>query len=318
MQQYLSTLYGLPVRDFPAPGEPLGVPDPSAVAWRISVSPFDPKETETYAQAFQRFRETVPLAELRALVIGQWAEPYDNNSSDAVRLLVECAPEIASLRGLFVGDLEIEDAEISWIEQSDVTPLLEAFPDLEEFGVRGGNGLELKPVRHEALRTLTVETGGLPGTVAAAISASELPALEGLEIWLGVDEYGGTTTVADLQGILEGSRLPELQHLGLQNSELQDQIAVALADPSATVVPQLRRLDLSMGTLSDEGGEALLNGQPLGHLKLLNLSHHYLSEGMAQRIKQTLSAQGVSVNVSDRQKSNVWRGEEYRYAAVTE
>ncbi|GAA4600549.1 hypothetical protein GCM10023195_00170 [Actinoallomurus liliacearum] len=37
---------------------------------------------------------------------------------------------------------------------------------------------------------------------------------------------------------------------------------------SAPVVARLEVLDLSMGTLSDDGATALLSGQPLTHLKM--------------------------------------------------
>lgn len=39
----------------------------------------------------------------------------------------------------------------------------------------------------------------------------------------------------------------------------------------------LTELDLSMGTLGDEGAAALLAGRPLPHLSRLDLHHHYLS-----------------------------------------
>ena len=40
---------------------------------------------------------------------------------------------------------------------------------------------------------------------------------------------------------------------------------------------RLKTLDLSMGVLSDVGAEALLAGQPLTHLRRLDLHHHFLS-----------------------------------------
>lgn len=59
-------------------------------------------------------------------------------------------------------------------------------------------------------------------------------------------------------------------------------MAAALA--SATVVPQLTSLSLAMGTLSDEGVEALLQGQPLTHLRELDLSFHFIGDEMMLRI----------------------------------
>lgn len=47
-----------------------------------------------------------------------------------------------------------------------------------------------------------------------------------------------------------------------------------------------------MGTLSDEGAEALLHGQPLTHLEELDLSHHFLSHDMMLRIWTSLEPRG--------------------------
>jgi hypothetical protein len=103
-----------------------------------------------------------------------------------------------------------------------------------------------------------------------------------LDLWLGTAQYGGDSSVADLAGILDGSRLPALTHLGLRNADISDDVAVALA--SAPVVARLKVLDLSMGTLSDRGAAALLAGQPLTHLRALNVGHHYMSEEMVARL----------------------------------
>lgn len=41
----------------------------------------------------------------------------------------------------------MEENEISWIKQCRITPLLETFAELEEFGVRGGQDLEFPATR---------------------------------------------------------------------------------------------------------------------------------------------------------------------------
>ena len=102
--------------------------------------------------------------------------------------------------------------------------------------------------------------------------------------------------MADLAPILAGSRFPRLRHLALRNSDIQDEIAAALARP---VVAGLATLDLSMGTLGDEGAEALLGGQPLTHLRKLDLHHNFLSEAMRERILATLGPAGVKVDLSE-------------------
>ncbi|CAM5584937.1 STM4015 family protein [Streptomyces hirsutus] len=67
---------------------------------------------------------------------------------------------------------------------------------------------------------------------------------------------------------------------------------------SAPVVARLDVLDLSMGILSDEGAVALLGGQPLTHLKKLDLHHNYLSDPVRQRLTETLVAAGVEIDLA--------------------
>ncbi|MER7475733.1 hypothetical protein [Micromonospora sp. NPDC000018] len=78
---------------------------------------------------------------------------------------------------------------------------------------------------------------------------------------------------------------------------LQDEIAAAVAE--APVVAQLRSLALSMGTLSDTGAAALLNGRSLTHLRWLDLQHHYLSAAMMRRLRDALEPSGVEIDLSD-------------------
>ncbi|MFE6188968.1 STM4015 family protein [Streptomyces sp. NPDC056465] len=313
----LHELLGLPAVDFQREADGPARPAAHAAAWRVSVDPYDPGEGETDWEAeFGAFLDAVDPAGVEALIIGQWGESYEETSAYPIGLVVAAADRLTSLKAVFVGDLVMEEAEISWIEQSDVTALLTAFPDLTCLGVRGGTDLVFLPVKHEALRELTIESGGLPAQALRGILDSELPALERLDLWLGVSAYGGDAVVPDLAPLLAGTRFPRLRHLGLRNSELQNEIAVAIG--SAPVVAQLRTLDLSNGTLGDEGAAALLAGQPLTHLASLDLHHHFLSEPMEHRISQALEPHGVSVDLSGRCEPWDNRGAEGRYTAVAE
>ncbi|MEU6536496.1 STM4015 family protein [Streptomyces sp. NPDC047000] len=317
--RHLKELHGLPAFDFPPPGVEKDLPEAGAVAWRLATDPYgsgDGGMEGTYPELWDRFTASVDLTAVRALVIGLWDEPYEADSGVVVQRLVDARDRLTSLRAVFVGDIEMEEAEISWIEQSDVTPVLDAFPRLEEFGIRGGTGLRFPAVRHQHLRSLRIEAGGLPGEVVRGIAASELPALESLEIWLGVENYGGDATVADLAPILSGGRFPALRHLGLRNSEIQDEIAAAVA--SAPVVAQLGTLDLSLGVLSDEGLMALLDGQPLTHLTRLDLRHNFVTEPVAERFRSALAPSGVEVDLSEQGDSWEDDGVVHRFTAVAE
>ncbi|MEU2228636.1 STM4015 family protein [Streptomyces sp. NPDC012751] len=306
----------LPVYTFPGPERKQDLPEPAAFAWRVTTSVYDPEEE--WEAAFARFLDLVDTTRVRALIVGAWREAYDTDCSAVIEALLAARDRLPALRALFIGDMHSEECEISWINQTDVTPLLTAFPDLAEFGVRGGTGLEFPALRHTGLRKLTVETGGLPAAVVRGIGASDLPALVHLDLWLGTSDYGGDSEVADLEPILSGARLPALRHLGLRNSEMQDAVAAAVA--SAPVVARLETLDLSMGILTDEGAAALLGGRPLTHLEKLDLHHHYLTEPLLERVRQTLEPAGVELRL-DRDDAYDDRDDDgtvWRYVSVGE
>ena len=63
-------------------------------------------------------------------------------------LLVDAKDRLNRLKGLFIGDITYEECEISWIIQSDVSPVLTAYPELELFRVRGGQDLSLGQLDH--------------------------------------------------------------------------------------------------------------------------------------------------------------------------
>ncbi|MBG0829856.1 STM4015 family protein [Planomonospora sp. ID67723] len=289
MEHYRTRYAGLPLAETSHSQQPSA----AEAAWTVGAWEFQDVGGD-FAANLARFVEHVDSTQVRALIVSGWEQPYRESADHVVAALVENAAAFPALRAIFLGDMPSERCEISWIKQADVTPLLEAFPLLERLEIRGGSGLRLRPVRHEALKVLRFESGGLPAGVVRAVGESEFPALEHLELWLGVSQYGGDATVADLAGILSGERLPALRRLGLQDSEIQDEIAAAVA--SAPIVARLEGLALSMGVLTDAGAEALLSGQPLTHLKVLDLHHHYLGEEMQERILDALPRR---VNLAD-------------------
>ncbi|MFJ3335115.1 STM4015 family protein [Streptomyces sp. NPDC086766] len=314
---HLRELYGLPVFDFPGPKDEGtgGLPAADAVAWRISSDTYDAEES--WPEAFARFAAAVDLTRVYALIVGPWEEAYETGPKPVIDALLGARARLTSLRALFLGDMESEECEISWIQQGDVGPLLSGFPELEDFGVRGGSGLVFPALTHRRLLSLTVQTGGLPAAAVRGIAACDLPALTRLDLWLGTSEYGGDCELSDVAPILEGSLLPKLRYLGLRNSDIQDEIAAALA--SAPVVARLVTLDLSMGVLTDEGATALLGGRPLTHLKRLDLHHNYLSDAVRERFRESLGEAGVTLDLErgyaeeDEDDGRVWR-----YVAVGE
>jgi hypothetical protein len=299
------------------PGEPIPT-DVEDWAWRIGCPDWDGPGFDLW---WQLFRRDVDASRIRRLILGNWVtdEDMDRRAEEIFGHLLRDKDAFTSLEALFVGDIMAEEHEISWIRQSDVTPLLEAFPDLKILGIRGSDGLLLQPTAHASLRELTFQAGGLPPEVVRALGECDLPALTELELYLGTDTYFGGSTAGDLTGLLSGARLPSLRYLGLRDADNADEVAAAVAH--APIVAQLEVLDLSLGTLGDEGAAALLAGQPLNHLKKLDLHHHYISEPMQERLRQAWPE--VDVDLSGHQTPHSWTDREGnvhtdRYIAISE
>ena len=242
----------------------------------------------TMTQLIERLALRPEAASLSRVRVGPWEECYEKDSASTVEALCGHARSFPRLSSLYLGDIEAEQCEISWINQCDISPLLQAFPLLEVLEVRGGNGLRISQARHAKLKTLRFETGGLPGAVVQDVSRGEFPNLEHLEFWLGTSEYGGTVELDDLHPLLNGERFPKLRFLGLMNWELANSLPGALK--GCRILGQLRTLDLSMGTMTDQGGEELLKVPQLQSLQVLNLDDNYLSEQMVERLRSTLGA----------------------------
>ncbi|MFI0350600.1 STM4015 family protein [Actinomadura sp. 9N407] len=290
IHEHLTDFDGLPVREFL--GAAADLPAAGEVAWRLTI---DEDEEGHFGVLFEEFLGAVDTERVTHLVIGCWTVTLDAGDPYPPDLLIKAADRFPALRALFFGDIVMEQQEISWIEHGDITPLLLQFPGLERLDVRGGAGLELRPFRSEALKVLRFESGGLPPQIVRTVAGCELPALERLDLWLGSRSYDGDTAVPDLAEILGGERLPALRHLGLENSEISEEIAVALA--GAPVVARLESLSLAKGVFGDAGAEALLSGQPLTHLQRLDLHHHYLGEPMVERLRAALP--GVEIDLRE-------------------
>ncbi len=306
INEHATDFAGLPVADW----EPeASLADPEGTAYRITLSYDEEEKGAQWTDKLARFLEDPAVGRVKALVVGTWGEVATGDSSArVVEALVAARDQLPHLRAIFLGDITVEESEISWIQQSDVSPVFGAFPDLEHFRVRGGNGLALGAPRHDHLKSLIVESGGLDRSIVQQVCAAQLPALEHLELWLGDENYGATTRVEDLAPILSGTLFPNLRYLGLRDSEITDEIAAALAQ--SPILERIRVLDLSLGTLGDEGAAALLANPALRRLEKLDLHHHYCSdEVMAQ-----LQALGIDVDLSDEQDED--DGE--RYVAVSE
>ncbi|MEF3311218.1 STM4015 family protein [Paenibacillus sp. GYB004] len=268
------------------------------------------EENVKMTELLEQLANSPEAAGLTSLVIGDWGGSYENDSSDIVETLVRLNGRFPKLRKLFIGDMGYEECEVSWIMQSNIGPVLAAYPELTSLTIKGSSGLALDPARHEKLEELVIICGGLGSDVITSISNGSFPQLNKLELYLGVDNYGFDGSLDTILPLIEPGKFPKLTYLGLKDSEIQDEIAIAVAD--APILDQLHTLDLSMGTLSDKGAEALLQSEKVKKLQHLDLSYHFMSDKMMLMWKQS----GLNVNTSDQQEAD--DDEDYRFPALTE
>jgi hypothetical protein len=304
----LETFNGKKIRDF---NPETGIEEPEKYVYRLRIDYDAFEEGKRVTDLLTAFYHHPNASRVQELVIGAFSFVGEGGADEIVDSLAAARHQLPGLKALFFGDITYEENEISWIEQGDMGPVLAAYPGLEYFRVRGGNGLSLGKLDHPNLKTLIVETGGLPTNVIEEVGAARLPALEHLELWLGSDHYGFEAGVEDLQPILDGTPFPRLRYLGLRNSVISDDIARALH--GAPVLAQLEVLDLSMGTLGDEGAEALLANPAIRRLRMLDVHHHYVSPGLVEK----LQGLGIGVDASEPLESDD-DDEGFRYVAVSE
>jgi predicted DNA-binding WGR domain protein len=258
----------------------------------------------------QHFLATSAALDATALVIGAWFGDDSSLTPDEIlKVLMEQKDRLPKLAAVFIGDITSEENEMSWITQTDMAPLLQAFPTLQLLRTRGGTELKLTPLKHTGLRALALETGGMDAAVLRNICACEFPALEHLELWLGTEDYGATVSVEDLQPLFSGKLFPKLKYLGLRNSEIADAIAAVVVN--SPLMQRLEVLDLSLGTLSDEGGTSLLNLKGSA-LKKLNLHYHYMSSDVVKKVR------ALPLVVDASTPSDMDMEEEDRFVAVGE
>lgn len=271
-------------------------------------STVQPKQTVFFRDKLKSLLENPKATNLRALIIGDWRTAYEEGeSNEIVAAIAASGDKLKGLEALFIGDIIGEECELSWIVETDMSPLWAALPNLREFRVRGGTGLSLGDLRHERLSRLVIESGGLPANVVKEIGQAQLPNLEHLELWLGERNYGWDGNVEDFAPIFSGEPFPALRHLGLRNFENTDALAKLLAD--APILDRIESLDLSLGTLGDEGAAALSASPKVARLIRLDIHHHYVSD----KELEPLRALGIELNVDDQNEPDEYDGESYRY-----
>lgn len=180
-------------------------------------------EFENGVKLLDKILKDKHLTEYKQITIGCW----DYEGSDCSALLqgiLENKDKFAHLEGLFWGDMDAEEQEISWIEQADLSPLLDIMPKLKDLKIKGTNNLRLGQTSRPELRSLEIISGGLPTEVVKDILASDFPNLEKLILYVGVEDYGFDGDYEIFRPLFSKERFPKLTYLGIVNAEEQDKI----------------------------------------------------------------------------------------------
>jgi uncharacterized protein (TIGR02996 family) len=213
-------------------------------------------------------------------------------------------------------NLSIADTEGYWDISStsvgDVTKVLPVVPRLRSLFVRGGQ-IDLSQLHHDLLESVTLETGGLPQGTVRAVGKCQLPNATQLVVYFGSSDYGAGGSIADLQPLFTGKGVPKLEHLGLCNAEFQDDIARELA--KSPLLAQLKHVDLSLGTMTDAGAEAILAAAAkFKHLEVLDLSDNFISTEVCARLTAALP----QADVRSQQQPSEYNGRLHYYVSVGE
>ncbi len=112
---------------------------------------------------------------LTELVIGDWGGAWEDDCQAVLDGIVEHAEQFSHIQRLFVGDMDYEQCEVSWIMQGDYSKLWAALPDLKSLTIKGSTELRLGEVCHEGLEELTIICGGLGSDVIRSVQNAKLP-----------------------------------------------------------------------------------------------------------------------------------------------
>lgn len=251
--------------------------------------------------------------EVTDLVIGSWGWASEDSCQDILDDIVDNKEKFVHVERLFVGDMDYEECEVSWIIQGNYSRLWEAMPQLKELTIKGSMDLVLGEVCHEGLEALTIICGGLPVSVIQEIQKAKLPNLKKLVLYIGIENYGFDGDADTIRTLLEKSDFPKLTYLGIEDSEIQDELAAVVLE--SKYMSQIETLDLANGTLSDKGGALLLEKLPLyPNVKTLDVHYHYLSEDMVEDL-ETLP---VEIDASEANEPEEYHGEIWMNAMLTE
>lgn len=265
----------------------VGIVDPVSKAYIIELETSNRKD-KWRLEELEALLNHSHAKEIEALICrlgyDYWNE--ENYFGVGLEALCDASTNLPNFKALYIGDCEQHEYRKSKLHVFDIRPILEAFPKLQVLQVRGRFDeftLECHNLQHDHLKTLIIETADLNNQNLAQICNLQLPTLEYFELWLGRQLYD-TTSFDSLTPVLSAQSFPNLSYLGLRSCEFTDLLAETITQSS--IIKQLTVLNLSMGSLTDDGAKILLNCPEINQLHTLDVSMNQLSGAMIQKLHE--------------------------------
>lgn len=274
----------------------------------------------TLIDLFKEYFKNNEICKYEHLIIGAWEECFEESPKEAIDFMIENKNLFPNLKNLFVGNMDYERCEVSWITLCDLGQVLNTF-ELEEFKVKGSVDLRLKDVKSDSLKSLSFINGGLGSDVLEDVKNAKLKNLTKLDMYLGVEDYGFDGSIEDIKPFMDKNLFPNLKYLGLKNSEIQDEICEAVLE--SNILEQLEVLDMSLGILTDKSGELILkNIDKLKHLKKFDIHFNYIKKSLLEELRVEFENTNVEF-LCDTSKAQEYIDEanddyDYRFPYMTE
>ncbi|MFZ5439347.1 MAG: WGR domain-containing protein [Myxococcota bacterium] len=302
--------------------ELLGDLDGGTIEWAngviasLDLQPDDPEQEALYLETLERILKHPAGHFVRKLTLGL---PPNEDTEWHMEGVVEAVCNAGPLPFLETLDLSPDADHMdqpSWRRVGDIGGIWKAAPHLKELllqgssGSDGGEPIDFGDIEAPHLEKLVFSSGGLDKKAPTQLGAATLPKLKHLELFFGRDDYGCSSTVASLKGILSGAGLPALETLGLKNSEWEEDLIKAVA--SSPLLARLKVLDFSMGVMNGKATTALKTyAEKFKRLQKLNLEDNYFSEADVAELKSLLPNAEFGEQKDDEDP-------EYRYTSIGE
>lgn len=273
----------------------IGITSPVSSAYIVELQP-DYTEYKLFElDKFKTFLKDPQVSNVEALICQGWHGFYSSNlikgCSRSIKMLIDVREQLSNIKALFIGDDQQREYMKSYLELGNITPILSAYPKLEILQLRGylsgrtENIDKFRITQHNNLKTLIIETACIEDTAIAQISEVCMPTLEYLELWFGrSSKYCVDKVIDSLLPLFSSELTPNLIYLGLRSCDWANEIAYYITE--SPIIEKLKILDLSMGSLTDEGASILLNCPGVNKLHTLNISNNCISSEMVEKISQ--------------------------------